>query len=79
MPHVSAYGTVLAMKHEILEEALSAIRAAGFEPNIVRNRHYKVSWIDRHGRKQTLIVAFSPSDYRTRVQSRALLPRLLAS
>jgi hypothetical protein len=67
------------MKHEILEEALTAIRAAGFEPRLVRNRHYKVSWIDRRGRKQTLIVSFSPSDYRTRAQSRALLRRLLTS
>jgi hypothetical protein len=67
------------MKHEILEEALSAIRASGFEPNIVRNRHFKVCWIDRRGRKQILIVAFSPSDYRAREQSRALLRRLLAS
>jgi hypothetical protein len=66
------------MKHEILEEALSTIRAAGFEPSIVRNRHWKISWIDRRGRKQVLTVAASPSDYRARVQSRALLRRLLA-
>jgi len=67
------------MKHEILEEALTAIRAAGFDPSVVRNRHWKVTWIDLRGRKQVLIVAFSPSDHRARVQSRALLRRLLTS
>jgi hypothetical protein len=66
------------VKNEILEDALTAIRAAGFEPEIARNRHWKVSWTDRRGRTRTLIVSFSPSSFRARVQSRAILRRLLA-
>jgi hypothetical protein len=66
------------MRHELLEDALKTIRAAGFKPTVVRNSHWKIRWLDRRGRKQMLIVAFSPSDYRARAQSRAILRRLLA-
>jgi hypothetical protein len=67
------------MKNELLEDALTMIRAHGFEPYIVRNRHWKVSWIDQQGRMRLLVVSFSPSDHRARTQSRAVLRRLLAS
>jgi hypothetical protein len=67
------------MRHELLEETISMIRVARFEPNVVRNRHWKVSRVDRCGCRQVLVVAFSPSVRRVRVQSRAILRRLLAS
>lgn len=69
----------LAMKNPILDEALVMIRAHGFEPRVVRNRHYKVSWLDRYGRTRLLVISFSPSDRRAQMQSRALLRRLLAA
>ena len=68
---------MLAMKNELLDEALSTIRAAGFEPSVVCNRHWKISRTDQHGRTQCLVIALSPSDRRARMQSRAVLRRLL--
>jgi hypothetical protein len=68
---------MLEMKNEALEEAVQMIRAAGFKPRVVRNRHWKINWVDRYGRRQHLVVAFSPSDWRARGQSRAMLRRLL--
>jgi hypothetical protein len=67
------------MRNELLDEALTMIRAAGFKPNVVRNRHWKITWTDQQGRVQSLVVALSPSDRRARLQSRAVLRRLLAS
>jgi hypothetical protein len=67
------------MRNELLEEALTMIRAAGFKPNIVCNRHWKVSWADRRGHTRSIVVAISPSGPRARVQSRAMLRRLLAA
>jgi hypothetical protein len=67
------------MRNELLEEALTMIRAAGFEPIVTRNRHWKVSWIDQRGRTHLLIIALTPSDRRARVQSRTVLRRLLVS
>ena len=65
------------MRNDLLDEAVEMIRAAGFEPCVVRNRHWKVQWADQQGRRQCLVVAFSPSDRRARLQSRAVLRRLL--
>jgi hypothetical protein len=50
---------MLAMKNELLDEALSTIRAAGFEPSLVCNRHWKISLTDRHGRMHCLAIARS--------------------
>jgi hypothetical protein len=66
------------MRHELLEEALTKIRAAGFEPTVVCNRHFKISWTNQHGRRQVLVIAMSPSDHRARLRSRSILRRLLA-
>jgi hypothetical protein len=65
------------MRNETLDEAIEMIRAAGFKPRVVRNRHLKVRWVDQHGRHQVLVMAVSPSDWRARAQSRAMLRRLL--
>jgi hypothetical protein len=67
------------MRNELLEEALLTLRQAGFEPRVVRNRHWKISWTDQCGRTRVLIVAFTPSDRRARVRSRNTLRRLLTS
>ena len=65
------------MRNDLPDEAVEMIRAAGFEPCVVRNRHWKVQWADQQGRRHCLVVAFSPSDRRARLQSRTLLRRLL--
>jgi hypothetical protein len=67
------------MKNELLDKALTTIRAAGFEPDVVRNRHWKVRWTDRRGRTRLLVIASSPSDRRAQAESRAALRRLLTS
>jgi hypothetical protein len=66
-------------KNELLTEALGMLRQAGFEPRVVRNRHWKVTWTDQYGRTRMLIVAFSPSKRRARLQSRNTLRKLLIS
>ena len=38
------------MKNELVDEALSMIRTAGYEPSIVRGRHLKIFWVDHLGR-----------------------------
>ena len=48
------------MRNELLDKALAMIHAAGFEPNIVRSRHWKISWVDRQGRTRLLVVAYTP-------------------
>ena len=63
------------MRNELLDEALATIP----QPNIVRSRHWKISWVDRQGRIRLLVVAFTPGGRKARMQSRAILPRLLAS
>jgi hypothetical protein len=65
------------MRSELLDEAIEMIRAAGFKPRVVRNRHWKIDWVDQHGRRQRLVIALSPSDHRARWQSRATLRKLL--
>jgi hypothetical protein len=68
---------VLEMKNEALDEAIGMIRAAGFKPRITRNGHWHISWIDRRGRARRFTVAFSPSDWRSSLNSRAALRRLM--
>ena len=78
LPHMQSPRAMLAMKNELLNEALGMIRAAGFRPSVVRNRHWKVSWVDQRGHMRRLVIAFSPSDRRAQTQARAVLRRLLA-
>jgi hypothetical protein len=67
------------MRNELLEEALVTLRQAGFEPRVVRNRHWKISWVDQRGRTRLLTVAHTPGGHKARTRSRAILRRLLAS
>jgi len=45
---VPTQGTVLAKKREteLLDEALTMIRACGYRPNVMHGRHWKVSWVN---------------------------------
>jgi len=65
------------MRNDLLDEAVEMIRASGFEPCVIRNRHWKISWTDQLGRRRCPVVAFSPSDRRAGLKSRAVLRRLL--
>jgi hypothetical protein len=62
---------------ELIRDAVEMLAARGFIP-IVSNggKHIKVRWFDQ-GRRYTLIVPRSPSDQRARLNSRAVLRRLL--
>jgi hypothetical protein len=62
---------------ELVHDAVRRLRAHGFRP-VVSNggKHVRVRWFDR-GRRYTLFISASPSDRRTRLNSRAVLRRLL--
>jgi hypothetical protein len=62
---------------ELVHDAVSLLKSCGFTP-VVSNggRHVRVRWVDR-GRRYTLYVPSTPSDYRARLNSRAVLRRLL--
>ncbi len=65
------------MRNDLLDDAVEMIRAAGFESRVVCNRHWKICWTDQQGHRHCLVVAVSPSDRRAKLQSRAVLRRLL--
>jgi hypothetical protein len=66
-------------RNEILAEALTMIRAAGYQPSVTRGRHWKITWIDQYGRTRLLVISFSPSDRRERLNARATARRMLTS
>jgi hypothetical protein len=49
------------MRNDLLDDALEAIRAAGFRPSVVRNKHVKVFWADEQGRRHCLVLSASPA------------------
>jgi hypothetical protein len=62
---------------ELVHDAIVTLRKHGLTPTVSNGgKHLKVRWVDQ-GRRYTLIVPASPSDYRTRANSRAILRRLL--
>jgi hypothetical protein len=65
------------MRNAPLNEAVTAIRAAGFEPHLVRNKHWKVFWLDEHGRRRCIVMADTSSDWRAQANMRSTLRRLL--
>jgi hypothetical protein len=67
------------MKNKILEDVVAMLHQASIGPRLIRNRHWKLTWTDQHGRTRMLVVAFSPNSRRARTQSRATLRKLLAS
>jgi hypothetical protein len=66
------------LRNELVREAIAAVVARGFTP-AVRNggKHFKVSWV-ANGRRRVLVISQSPSNRKARVQSRAVLRRLLS-
>jgi len=64
---------------ELVDDAVNLLRARGFIPTVSNGgKHRKVSWFD-HGRRYTLYIPASPSDQRSRLNSRATLRRILRS
>jgi hypothetical protein len=63
----------------LVVEALDMLAKRGLVPVIgKRGKHVKIKWLDQ-GRTYLLIVSRTPSDWRTSLNSRATLRRLLRS
>jgi hypothetical protein len=62
---------------ELVHDAVSLLRGRGFVPTASNGgRHLRIRWFDG-GRRYTLYIPSTPSDYRARLNSRAVLRRLL--
>jgi len=62
---------------ELVADAVRLLRDHGFTPAVSNGgKHTRVRWFDG-GRRYTLYVPASPSDHRARLNSRAVLRRLL--
>jgi hypothetical protein len=64
--------------NELVREAVAIVVARGFTPTVSNGgKHYKLSWLDHGRRRHVLVISQSPSNQKARVQSRAILRRLL--
>jgi hypothetical protein len=62
---------------ELVRDAVALLRAHGFAPTVSNGgRHLRIRWLDQ-GRRYTLVVPRNPSDQRARLNSRAVLRRIL--
>jgi hypothetical protein len=62
---------------ELVHDAISLLRDRGFVPTVSNGgRHLRIRWFDS-GRRYTLYIPSTPSDYRARLNSRATLRRML--
>jgi hypothetical protein len=61
---------------ELVHDAVVLLRDHGFVPTVSNGKHIKVRWFD-HGRRYTLFIPASPSDVRSRLNSRGVLKRIL--
>jgi len=62
---------------ELVDDAVTLLRDRGFVPTVCTNgKHTKVRWFDQ-GRRYTLFIPATPSDHRARLNSRAVLKRIL--
>jgi hypothetical protein len=62
----------------MVDDAVALLAAHGITPVIDNGgRHVKVRWTDARGHRFLLIIPQSPSDFRSRLNSRAVLRRLL--
>jgi len=62
---------------ELVRDAVALLRGHGFTPAVSNGgKHVRVRWFD-HGRRYTLYVPSTPSDHRARLNSRAVLRRIL--
>jgi hypothetical protein len=61
-----------------VNDALAILAARGFTPSVdTSGRHVKVRWTDARGYRFVLVIPQSPSDWRSRSNSKATLRRLL--
>ena len=64
---------------ELVHDAVTLLRDHGFVPTVGSSgQHVRVRWFDQ-GRRFTLFIPASPSDHRARLNSRAVLRRILRS
>ena len=64
---------------ELVHDAVTLLQGHGFLPTVSNgSKHIRVRWFDR-GRRYTLYIPASPSDRRSRLNSRATLRRILRS
>jgi hypothetical protein len=62
---------------ELVHDAVALLRDYGFVPTVsTGGKHVRVRWLDR-GRRYTLFIPASPSDVRSRLNSRGVLKRIL--
>jgi hypothetical protein len=62
---------------ELVDDAVRLLRDHGFTPAVSNGgKHTRVRWFDG-GRRYTLYVPASPSDHRARLNSKAVLKRIL--
>ena len=62
---------------ELVHDAVALLKSHGFVPTVSNGgKHTRVRWFD-HGRRFTLYIPASPSDHRARLNSRAVLKRIL--
>ena len=62
---------------ELVHDAVVMLRDRGFVPTVSNGgKQVRVRWVD-DGRRYTLYIPASPSDHRTRLNSRAVLRRIL--
>jgi hypothetical protein len=67
-------------RREHVADALALLAMHGIVPVINdKGRHVKVRWTDGFGRRFTLIIPQTPSDWRSRLNSKATLRRLLSN
>jgi len=64
---------------ELVHDAVALLKSHGLVPTVSNGgKHLKVRWFDQ-GRRYTLFISASPSDRRGRLNSRAVLRRILRS
>jgi hypothetical protein len=62
---------------ELVDDAVTLLRNHGLVPTVANGgKHVRVRWFDQ-GRRFTLFIPASPSDRRSRLNSRAVLRRIL--
>lgn len=67
----------MSRANPLVLDALDTLAKRGLVPIVgKRGKHIKIRWVDQ-GHTYVLVVARTPSDYRSRLNSRAVLRRLL--
>jgi hypothetical protein len=61
----------------LVRDALAQLAAHGLTGNVEPGPHFKVRFVDHHGRKRLLVISKSPSDRGAAKKNRSQLRRLL--